>query len=233
MRKFSIIIPIFNESESIAPLVKEIFSCLKKYNSVFELIIVDDKSTDNSIMVINELKNVYRIILIKNDYNLGQSFATLKGIEKSKYDTIVTLDGDGQNNPQDINKLLNIYFEKKIYDLVSGIRINRKDSLIKIISSKIANKFRSLLLQDNCKDTGCSLKVFNKNTFLKFPYFDGLHRFLPALFKGYGKRTFFVDVSHRPRYAGSSKYDTFGRLIKGLRDLIKVWFIIKKFKNNI
>ena len=104
--------------------------------------------------------------------------------------------------------------------------------MIKIISSKIANKFRNLILKDDCLDTGCSLKVFDRNTFLKFPFFNGIHRFLPALFRGYGKKTFFIEVDHRSRIYGISKYGTFIRLIRGVRDLIKVVKIIKKFKRS-
>ena len=104
--------------------------------------------------------------------------------------------------------------------------------LIKILSSKIANKIRSYILNDDCVDTGCSLKVFDRNIFLSFPFFDGIHRFLPALFKGYNKNTFFINVDHRPRIHGNSKYGTFGRLVRGIRDLITVAKIIKKFRRD-
>ena len=105
-------------------------------------------------------------------------------------------------------------------------------TFIKIISSRIANYIRKIVLKDNCNDTGCSLKIFDKNIFLKFPFFDGIHRFLPALFSGYGKKTFFINVDHRPRLHGYSKYGTYGRLFRGIRDLFKVAKIIKKFKSD-
>ena len=139
------------------------------------------------------------------------------------------MDGDLQNNPKDIHRLLEVYNNKK-FDLIGGLRLKRKDSFIKIISSKIANKFRSYILNDGCIDTGCSLKVFKKNHFLKLPYFDGIHRFLPALFRGFGYNTHFIPVDHRHRASGISKYGTFLRLFKGIRDLIKVKLIINRYK---
>ena len=154
----------------------------------------------------------------------------MNGINSSKYNTIVTIDGDGQNNPIDIPKLANVYFSNKNLYLVGGIRKNRKDNFKKIISSKIANLIRKKLLNDNCNDTGCSLKIFDKETFLRFPPFNGMHRFLPALFKGYGKNTDFINVDHRKRKFGISKYGTFDRMIRGIRDMIRVLIIIKKIK---
>ena len=115
---------------------------------------------------------------------------------------------------------------------MGGIRSKRKDSTIKIISSKIANLTRQFILKDNCIDTGCSLKVFNRDIFLKFPFFDGLHRFLPALFIGYNETTFFIPVEHRYRVHGNSNYGTTKRLLAGILDLIRVVKIIKKFKRN-
>ena len=161
-----------------------------------------------------------------------QSKSLLTGIKSANFNDIVTIDGDGQNNPKDILNLTNIYFLNQNLNLVGGIRKNRKDNFTKIISSKIANKVRGFILKDNCKDTGCSLKIFNKSVFLSFPFFDGIHRFLPALFAGYGKKMIFIDVDHRHRGSGVSKYDTFGRLFKGIRDIIKVVIILKKIKRN-
>ena len=135
-------------------------------------------------------------------------------------------------NPIDIPILLEKYLSHHNTFLVGGIRTKRKDSLIKIISSKIANKIRSLILKDDCIDTGCSLKVFDRDIFLSFPFFDGIHRFLPALFKGYGYKTMYVAVDHRERKFGISKYGTINRLIRGIIDIIKVLNIIKNHKNN-
>ena len=228
---FSIVIPIYNEAQNIKSLVYEIFNSLKDHND-FEVIIVNDFSSDNTTDIVNTLKKKLNISLINNPKNKGQSFSIHKGVLQSKNNTIVTIDGDGQNNPIDIVKLLEIYFSSKEISLVGGIRVKRKDSLIKIISSKIANKIRSNILKDGCEDTGCSLKVFDKSIFLQFPFFDGIHRFLPALFTGYGYNTLFIAVDHRPRIRGYSKYKIVDRLYRGIIDIIKVKKIIKERENK-
>tara|TARA_B100000989_G_C19530952_1_gene469816 strand:+ start:124 stop:810 length:687 start_codon:yes stop_codon:yes gene_type:complete len=222
---FSIIIPLYNEVKNLKILVNELKLVLAKYEE-YEIILIDDGSTDSTPNIINKIK-YSKIKLLKNDYNKGQSYSIFRGVKNSLYKTIITLDGDGQNDPSDIPSLLKFYTEKKEIKLVGGIRFNRKDNLIKIISSKIANKIRSIILRDNCKDTGCSLKVFDKEIFLSFPYFDGIHRFLPALFSGYGHKTLFINVNHRKRNYGVSKYGTLDRLFRGIRDIIKVRKIIK------
>ena len=220
-KKLSIIIPVFNEEENIIPLYNELVYVLNPI-FIFELVFVNDFSNDNSKKIINNLKRSdQRIMIINNAQNFGQSYSIHKGILKSNYDNIITIDGDCQNDPRDIEKLANIYFSKKL-DLVGGIRINRKDSNLKIISSKIANFVRSKLLKDNCADTGCALKIMNKKSFLKIKFFKGYHRFFPALFLKYGFKTDFTYVNHRYRNKGQSKYGTLGRLFEGLRDLIRV-----------
>ena len=232
MNKFTIVIPIFNEELNIKNLIEEIFQYLTEYENKFDIILINDASTDDSLKEINKLVNEYpKIIkLIDNKNNLGQSYSLIEGIKSSVNKTIVTLDGDGQNHPKDIPILLKKYFFNSDLFLVGGIRLIRKDSFVKIISSKIANSLRSKILMDGCPDTGCSLKVFDKDVFMNFPFFKGIHRFLPALYKGFGKDTFFINVSHRYRLYGKSKYGTFGRLFNGIRDLIKVAKIIRNFK---
>ena len=128
--------------------------------------------------------------------------------------------------------MLSMYLSNPSVKLLGGIRAKRKDNFIKILSSKIANNIRSFLLNDNCLDTGCALKIFDKHIFLEFPYFNGLHRFLPALFKGFGYKTVFFTVDHRLRKHGKSNYGTFKRLLAGIRDIIKVALIIKKHKRS-
>ncbi len=229
---FSIIIPCYNERDNIEGLVKEIKLSLKEYIN-YEIIIIDDGSTDNLSEIYASLKNNNKFLkIIYHNKNLGQSKSILSGIHSSKYNVIVTIDGDGQNNPSDIPKLLNLFFQNKEVSLVGGIRLKRKDSLIKRYSSLIANKFRSKILKDNCVDTGCSLKVFEKDIFLQFPFFDGIHRFLPALFIGFGRKTLYQNVDHRHRLKGLSKYGTFDRLLKGIRDLIKVKKLLNNLKND-
>ena len=227
---FSIVIPIYNESENILNLLDEIYVNLKKFNN-YEIILVNDCSTDNTLDVIKKISD-QKIKLVNNIKNYGQSYSIHRGIKLSFYNIIITIDGDGQNDPADIPKLLEIYLSKKDIELVGGLRLKRRDTIIKIISSKIANNIRSFILNDDCKDTGCSLKIFNRKIFLDFPYFDGIHRFLPALFKGYGYKTLFISVSHRKRKYGFSKYGTIKRLFKGLRDMIKVKKILKNISDE-
>lgn len=235
MQKFSIVIPLYNEERNIENLVKEIFLSLKYYNnSNYEIILVNDNSSDETRIVIENLKNKNpkNIKVINNKKNLGQSFSINAGIKKSIFNTIATIDGDGQNNPKDLPVLLDYFFSNKDIFLVGGIRFKRKDNFIKIISSIIANYVRNIILRDNCTDTGCSLKVFDKHIFESFPLFDGIHRFLPALFSGYGKKTFFLNVDHRHRLYGHSKYGTASRFIRGIKDIIKVVRIINNYKKT-
>jgi len=228
--KFSIIIPLYNEEDNIEILIKEINEALFNLEYSYEIILVDDGSEDNTINIIKNI-NLDNLILIQNSKNYGQSYSLREGIRNANNNLIVTLDGDMQNNPYDISNLIDLY-KTGSFQLIGGIRRKRRDNLIKVISSYLANKIRMLILKDDCIDTGCSLKVFDKNIFLKFPYFDGLHRFLPALFKGYGYKTSFIEVDHRKRYRGSSKYGTLSRLIWGIRDIFKVIKIINKNKIN-
>ena len=222
---FSLVIPLYNESRNIKFLLNEITSNLINYKN-YEIILINDASIDDTSHVINSL-SLNNIKIITNKENKGQSFSIHEGIKNSSHNIIVTLDGDGQNDPADISKLYELYFFHKDVKLVGGIRRNRKDNYTKIISSKIANFIRSRILRDECEDTGCALKVFDKTIFLSFPFFDGVHRFLPALFKGYGHKTLFVDVNHRKRNHGKSKYGTMNRLFAGIRDIVKVNKILK------
>ena len=228
---FSIVIPCFNEEKNILNLLKEIKESLAGLK--YEIIIIDDSSTDLSLEILNQARNfIENLVIIENKINKGQSYCIYQGIKLAKTKTIVTIDCDGQNNPKDIPNLLDLYTKNKEVFLVGGIRQIRKDSLTKVISSKFANYFRNLFLRDECKDTGCSLKVFDRNTFMKFPFFDGIHRFIPALFRGLNKETIYVNVDHRRRLFGISKYGTIKRAFKGIYDIFKVLQILKKIKND-
>ena len=228
---FSIVIPIYNEEENINILYNEIKKELSNFTE-YEIIFINDGSTDGSKNILKSLEKYKDTKIVQHQLNLGQSQSLLSGISSSKYETIVTLDGDGQNDPKDIIKLIKLFFSDKNLELVGGLRLRRKDTLVKKISSKIANKVRSFILKDDCIDTGCSLKVFDKNIFIDLPFFDGIHRFLPALFKGFGKKTFFIPVDHRPRLHGTSNYGTIKRFYKGIIDIIRVMLIIKNKKND-
>ncbi len=225
---FSIIIPLFNEEKNIASLINEVLYSLKNYKD-YEVILVDDASTDKTLKIIKSLRSNCLKILT-NSKNQGQSFSLNKGIKNSLNNIIITLDGDGQNDPKDIPNLLKKYISNNDIKLVGGIRRKRQDSIIKILSSRIANYVRRKILDDGCKDTGCSLKVFDREIFLKFPFFNGIHRFLPALFKGYGHKTIFINVNHRKRKYGISNYGTLNRMFSGIRDIYKVYKILKKMR---
>ena len=232
-QSFSIVVPVFNEGQNIMLLYNEINESLKNYS--YEIIFVNDASTDDSNYYFEKIKIDDKVKIINKEFNSGQSSCLLTGIKKAKNNIIVTLDGDCQNDPHDIVKLLEIYHTKisANFHLIGGIRKVRKDNVIKIISSFLANKIRSFILKDNCEDTGCGLKVFTKNIFLRIPYFNSMHRFLPALFQGLGCKTFFVNVNHRNRIYGHSKYGTVKRLFFGVIDIFKVLRIIKYLKSKI
>ena len=226
MKNISIIIPVYNEAENIKSLYQEIIDNIT-LDENSEIIFINDGSNDQTNEILNNLQEKNLIKYTNHITRLGQSRAIYSGVKESKNDIIVTLDGDGQNDPKDILELLNIFIKSGSIHLIGGIRKKRRDNYIKIFSSKIANSIRKFILNDGCNDTGCGLKIFYKDSFLKIPYFDGIHRFLPALFKGYGHKTLFVDVNHRKRTHGKSKYGTMNRLFAGIRDIIKVNKILK------
>lgn len=228
--KFSIVIPIFNEQDNIKVLINEIKNKLTQFNDEYEIIIVDDGSTDSTVKILEKEVN-NKLVLLKNKINFGQSYSLKKGIENSKSDIIVTIDGDLQNNPKDIPRMINAYYSKNL-KLLGGIRKKRQDIITKKIASYLANSIRKKILNDDCDDTGCGLKVFDKKVFLNLPFFNGIHRFLPALFKASNLNISYIEVDHRKRYMGYSKYGNFKRFLWGIRDIIKVMKIIKRIKNN-
>ncbi len=224
MMLYSIVVPIYNEEENIGPLVKELEWVMAEKS--WELIFVDDGSTDGSKRILEKLsqsKPAIRCITFKRNY--GQTNALAAGIRAAKGSWVITLDGDGQNDPRDIPLLIQA---SDGCDLVSGIRKKRKDSFLKRCISKLANTIRSKLLQDNTKDTGCSLKIYRRSCFDKVPLYKGMHRFLPALFQIEGFVTKEIDVNHRPRERGTSKYTLFNRGISLLVDLLAVAWMKKR-----
>ena len=231
MNKFTIIIPIYNESESIFKLIDELKLEFKK--QLPKILIVDDGSSDNFYNKFQERKDK-KILVIRHKKNFGKCKAMETGIKASKNNLICVMDGDGQNPPSQIKKLIksweNIPTKKRNFALVCGNRINRQDTKIKKISSKVANKVRKFILVDDCNDTACAFKVFSRNDYLKISYFKNMHRFLPALFKMNEGIIVNVPVLDRPRFAGDSKFNFNNRFWIGILDLIKVWILIKKEK---
>ncbi len=229
-KKFTIIIPIYNENESIFKLIKEINLELKYQNQ--EIIIVDDGSTDNFFKNFSNLTFSKNITVHRHEKNLGKCYAMLTGIKKAKNQLIVCIDGDGQNPPSEIKKLINSWNDGKNltneFLLICGERIKRKDNFLKKISSKFANKLRRFLLNDQCNDTACALKVFNRKDYLSIDYFKNMHRFLPALFIMKKGKVINVPVKDRPRLSGKSKFNFHNRFWIGIIDLVKVWILINK-----
>ena len=231
----SVIIPVKDEVENVVPLAREIDTALANEPNA-EIIFVDDGSSDGTGDALKALKhNLPRLRVIQHTRNLGQSRSIRTGVLKARSDVIVTLDGDGQNDPADIAKLLAILRNATDDDnigLVSGIRSKRKDSLSRRLASRIGNGIRSRLLNDGATDTGCGLKAFRRDAFLSLPYFDHIHRFIITLMirEGYGVR--FVAVNHRERKHGISKYTNFNRMLVSVNDLLGVRWLQHRYRGK-
>ena len=228
-KSLSIVVPVRNEEDNIADLIFEIQKSLKR-KITYEIIYVDDGSTDQTYKNLITLQKTYKELrVIRHEKSCGQSTAVRTGVKYAKFNWIATLDGDGQNNPADIPKLLNAL--KEGVELVGGNRRHsRRDTWIKRISSVIANGVRSSLLQDDTPDTGCGLKLFSRDAFLDLPYFDHMHRFLPALIKRRGGLIVSVPIGHRQRNHGQSNYGTIDRLLVGIVDLFGVAWLQSRSK---
>lgn len=222
-KMLSLVIPIFNEEDSIIILNEKIFKALKGYN--FEIIYVDDSSSDSSREVIKSI-NKKKVILVELSKNYGQSLALAAGFDIAKGDYIITLDGDLQNDPNDILPMLNKAVEGD-WDIVTGIRVKRKDSIIKTIPSRIANFIIRTLTRLNISDQGCALKVFKKETAKSLNLYGEMHRFINLAAYLDGARITEVPVTHNPRKFGYSKYGL-GRIFKVINDLLLILFQ-KKF----
>ncbi|MCD6093576.1 MAG: glycosyltransferase family 2 protein [Candidatus Omnitrophica bacterium] len=213
----SVIIPVFNEQESLKILQKKLHKVMARICSEYEIIYVDDGSTDYSLKVLKEIKRDYPLIkVISFKKNQGQSTALFAGFKEAKGDWIITLDADLQNPPEEISKFLEF---KDDFDFITGIRTERKDSFLKKISSGIARFFRQVILKDITKDTGCSLRMFKKEVIEHFPAFRNSHRFFPFLARSMGFKVKEIPVQHNPRKFGKSKYGILKRGKEGIFDL--------------
>lgn len=223
---YSVVIPLKNEAENIIVLIEELQPVMEQLGKPWELICIDDGSTDGTDQILKELsKQKEYLRLISFDRNYGQSSAFDAGFKAAKGDFVITLDGDGQNDPHDIPSLLGLIQNS---DLVCGIRLKRKDTLSKRWISKMANLVRNWLCDDGVQDTGCSLKIYRKECLDKIKMFNGMHRFLPALFKIEGFRIKQIPVNHRERLRGKSNYNFFNRSLNTLADLFAVRWMKKR-----
>ncbi len=227
--ELAVVVPVRNEQDNIIPLIDEISRALGAVNH--EIVYVNDASTDATASVLADSMAEYPALRIVTHKNArGQSAAIVSGIKAARATVIATIDGDGQNDPADIPRLLTVYNEadNNARLLVAGLRAKRKDTWVKRMSSRIANRVRRRLLHDDTPDTGCGLKIFSRRAFMEMPHFDHMHRFLPALMLRQGGRVVSVTVNHRPRRSGATKYGLFDRLWVGIIDLFGVIWLMKR-----
>ncbi len=231
--RLSVVVPVKNEQDNILPLLAEIHAALADRDD-FEVIYVNDGSADGTAAVLAEGMGRYpRLRVLTHARSCGQSAALMSGVRAARGEWIVTLDGDGQNDPADIPKLWAVATapdRPADLQLVAGWRRQRQDAWLKKVSSRIANGVRSRLLGDATPDTGCGLKLMPREVFLALPFFDHMHRFLPALVQRNGGSTVSVEVNHRPRSRGRSNYGVHNRLWVGIVDLLGVMWLKRRMK---
>jgi len=227
--ELSVVVPVHNEAENVRPLIGEIRAALDGVVE-YEIVYVDDGSSDATPERLAEAaKDFPRLRVLRHRRQSGQSTALWTGVRHARAPWIATLDGDGQNDPADIPKLLALALDPdRKLDLVAGHRVTRKDSATQRLASRVANGVRSRMLRDDTPDTGCGLKVFSREAFLALPYFDHMHRFLPALVLRSGGRVRSVPVNHRPRERGRSHYGINNRLWVGLVDIVGVMWLRRR-----
>jgi dolichol-phosphate mannosyltransferase len=232
---FSVVVPVCNEAENVEPLAREIDTAMKGRS--YEMIFVDDGSTDDTAAILLKLKaSLPTLRVLRHSFRSGQSAAVATGVRAARAPWIATLDGDGQNDPADIPKLIASRDspEGRGVQLFMGNRTaSRKDTAYRRLQSRIANGVRAGLLGDGTPDTGCGIKLFSRDVFMDLPRFDHMHRFLPALFQRQGSRVISVPVSHRQRMRGTSKYGMWGRLWVGIVDICGVMWLRRRYKSGL
>ena len=227
---FSVVVPVRNEADNISPLIAELKTVMTALQP-YEIVIVDDGSDDATPEVLrDQARACPELRVIRHRSSAGQSAAITTGVNEARAGIIITLDGDGQNDPADIPALLDRFREADNPDLllVTGERQKRWDSLLKRLSSRVANAVRGTLLGDHTPDAGCGLKVFSRPAYLAMPGFDHMHRFLPALMLCQGGHVLSVPVNHRARQHGVTKYGVFDRLGVGIVDLFGVMWLQRR-----
>jgi dolichol-phosphate mannosyltransferase len=233
--QLSVVVPVCNEAENVEPLAREIHAALAPRR--YEMIFVDDGSTDDTAAILRGLKaELPALRVLRHSFRSGQSAAVASGVRAARAAWIATLDGDGQNDPADIPKLIaqRDSADSRGVQLVMGNRkASRQDTAFRKLQSNVANGVRSSLLGDGTPDTGCGIKLFSRELFLELPRFDHMHRFLPALFQRHGARVISVPVSHRPRLRGTSKYGMLNRLWVGIVDICGVMWLRRRYKPGL
>jgi dolichol-phosphate mannosyltransferase len=232
--EISVVVPVCNEAENVGPLAQEIATALA--GRAFEILFVDDGSTDTTAAAVLAARvNIPQVRLLRHSVRSGQSAAVTTGVRHARADWIGTLDGDGQNDPADLPKLLAARLIPANADvsLFQGHRTTRKDTGFRRLQSRIANGVRSKMLGDGTPDTGCGIKVMSRTAYMELPKFDHMHRFLPALFQRAGARVISVPVNHRPRARGTSKYGMLDRLWVGIVDIFGVMWLRRRYKPGL
>ncbi len=221
--RLSVVIAVYNEAENVASVLDELTTALAGLQP-FEVLFIDDGSTDATAERIAALSNDHPgLRLLRHDRRCGKTAALRTGIAAARSDWVATMDGDGQNDPADIPEMLALGLAAPgASPLVAGIRLRRHDTLSRRLATRFANGLRQAVLADHCPDTGCGLKAFRRDDFLQLPAFEGMHRFLPALFQAYGHPLLCKTVSHRARLRGQSKYTNLGRALVGIGDMLGV-----------
>ena len=233
--EISVVVPVCNEAENVEPLAREIDAALAGRS--YEMIFIDDGSTDATAANLMKLKSALPALrVLRHSFRSGQSAAVASGVRAARAPWVATLDGDGQNDPADIPKLIAARDSSagRGVQLFMGNRTaSRKDTAYRRLQSRIANGVRSGLLGDGTPDTGCGIKLFSRDVFMDLPRFDHMHRFLPALFQRHGARVISVPVSHRQRTRGTSKYGMLNRLWVGIIDIVGVMWLRRRYKSGL
>jgi dolichol-phosphate mannosyltransferase len=233
--RISVVVPVCNEAENVEPLAREIDAALG--HLPYEMIFIDDGSTDDTAVILRRLKaHLPALRVLRHSFRSGQSAAVASGVRAARAPWIATLDGDGQNDPADIPKLIAARDDAAHHGVqlfMGNRKASRKDTAFRKLQSSIANGVRSGLLGDGTPDTGCGIKLFDRAVFLELPRFDHMHRFLPALFMRHGARVISVPVSHRPRTRGTSKYGMLNRLWVGIVDIGGVMWLRRRYKPGL
>jgi dolichol-phosphate mannosyltransferase len=229
--EISVVVPVFNEEGAAPDLAREIAAAFAGRDH--EILFIDDASRDGTLAALTALKaEIPQLRVLRHKANAGQSRAIRSGVLAARGAIVVTLDGDGQNDPADGPALVDLLTAGGVQlGLVGGERVKRQDSAAKRVASRIGNAARMRLLNDGASDTGCGLKAFRREAFLRLPYFDHLHRYLPAMMQREGYRTAFAPVNHRARTTGRSKYTNLGRLWASLSDLAGVLWLQRRSRN--
>ncbi len=224
----SIVVAVFNEAENVAAVCEEILGALGGV-APFEIVFVDDGSSDETAAILQTVADRdARVRLVRHERRCGKSQAVRTGVLASRAPWIATLDGDGQNDPADLPAMLELAWSAPKPPVVAGIRVRRDDPVSRLIATRIANSFRAAVLGDHCPDTGCGVKVFRREDFLLLPCFEGMHRFLPALFARYGHPLINHPVRHRARTKGVSKYTNWGRALVSVFDIMGVIWLTQR-----